>query len=187
MSSSKADDILHAALRLFAERGFHGTSMPDLAAAAGVGAGTIYRHFDSKEGVVNALYQQWKQQFTREVFERWDFEGSWRQRFRTLWRALFQFQREHPHAIPFLDLHHHSDYLDTDSRQIEIVSAMAWLEMFSRGQREEALVDMDPAAVIAMAYGAFLGLVRGANAGYFALDDDMLTQSEERVWAMLRR
>jgi TetR/AcrR family transcriptional regulator, repressor of fatR-cypB operon len=183
---SKPDDILDAALVLFAERGFHGTSVPDLAAAAGVGAGTIYRHFESKEGVVNALYRRWKEALVQEVFEV-PVEGSWRQRVRALWGALFAFHAAHPHAVPFLDLHHHSDYLDAASRDVEQRSAVAWLQLFMDGQREEALVDLNPAAAIAMAYGAFLGLVRGAQSGYYLLDDAMIDASFTQVWAMLRR
>jgi AcrR family transcriptional regulator len=41
--------ILAAAERLFAERGFSGVSMPAIAAAAGITAGAIYKHFKSKE------------------------------------------------------------------------------------------------------------------------------------------
>jgi AcrR family transcriptional regulator len=41
--------ILAAAERLFAERGFSGVSMPAIAAVAGITAGAIYKHFESKE------------------------------------------------------------------------------------------------------------------------------------------
>ena len=41
--------ILAAAERLFAERGYTGVSMPAIAAAAGITAGAIYKHFESKE------------------------------------------------------------------------------------------------------------------------------------------
>jgi AcrR family transcriptional regulator len=41
--------ILTASERLFAERGFSGVSMPAIAAAAGITAGAIYKHFASKE------------------------------------------------------------------------------------------------------------------------------------------
>ena len=49
--ADKREAILQAALELFAERGFHGTSVPSVAERAGVGAGTIYRHFESKEAL----------------------------------------------------------------------------------------------------------------------------------------
>src|ERR1700722_14813034 len=41
--------ILAAAERLFAERGYTGVSMPAIAAAAGITAGAIHKHFESKE------------------------------------------------------------------------------------------------------------------------------------------
>jgi AcrR family transcriptional regulator len=41
--------IVSAAERLFAERGFSGVSMPAIAAAAGITAGAIYKHFQGKE------------------------------------------------------------------------------------------------------------------------------------------
>ena len=41
--------IVAAAERLFAERGYSGVSMPAIAAAAGITAGAIYKHFASKE------------------------------------------------------------------------------------------------------------------------------------------
>lgn len=41
--------ILAAAERLFAERGYTGVSMPAIAAAAGITAGAIYKHFEGKE------------------------------------------------------------------------------------------------------------------------------------------
>ncbi len=65
--TSKRDAILDAALELFSERTFASTSMPELAQRAGVGAGTIYRYFDSKDALVNALFQRWKTEMTDTV------------------------------------------------------------------------------------------------------------------------
>jgi AcrR family transcriptional regulator len=184
---SKRDAILEAALRLFAERGFHGTSVPDLASAAHVGAGTIYRHFESKEAVVNALYQHWKVALGQEVFATVGAEGSWRHRFRELFRGLVRFSKRHPGAIEFLDLHHHGGYLDEASQAIEAQSAMAFLMLVQAAQSEEVLVDVPPAALIGMVYGAFLGLLRAEKEGYVVLDDALIDAAEERAWSMIRR
>ena len=43
-----------AAREVFAERGFAGTRMGDLADAAGVAHGTVYTYFDTKEDVLLA-------------------------------------------------------------------------------------------------------------------------------------
>jgi AcrR family transcriptional regulator len=47
--------ILHAALALFAEFGFHGTSVRDIAARVGITAGSVYAHYPSKEDILAEL------------------------------------------------------------------------------------------------------------------------------------
>ena len=49
---ARREAIFAAALRLFRERGFHGTAIKDIGAAAGVTGPALYRHFDSKGAVL---------------------------------------------------------------------------------------------------------------------------------------
>lgn len=46
------DDVVRAAGRLFASRGYHGTSMRDLAAELGLLGSSLYSHIDSKEALL---------------------------------------------------------------------------------------------------------------------------------------
>jgi len=47
--------ILLAGLRLFAEHGYHGTSIRDIAAEAAVQSASLYAHFPSKEAILTEL------------------------------------------------------------------------------------------------------------------------------------
>lgn len=49
------DSILNAAQELFLRGGYRKTTMGAIAASAGVGVATVFRHFKSKEGVLAAL------------------------------------------------------------------------------------------------------------------------------------
>lgn len=52
---NRAPEILEAALACFAEQGFAGTRMDDIAARAKITKGTIYLYFQSKEELFKAL------------------------------------------------------------------------------------------------------------------------------------
>ncbi len=51
--------ILQAAMRLFIDHGYHGTSMRQIAAEAGVALSGIYNHFASKEDIFLAVLFEW--------------------------------------------------------------------------------------------------------------------------------
>jgi AcrR family transcriptional regulator len=52
-------ELLAAALALFAERGFHGTTIQDIATATGTASGLIYHYFRSKEELLGAILQRY--------------------------------------------------------------------------------------------------------------------------------
>ncbi len=52
----KRSEILEAAMTVFARKSFHRSKMEEVAAAAGIGKGTIYEYFDSKHQLLQALH-----------------------------------------------------------------------------------------------------------------------------------
>ena len=50
--STRRQELVHTAARLFAERGFHGTSMGDIAEAMGVQKGSLYSLTESKQALL---------------------------------------------------------------------------------------------------------------------------------------
>jgi TetR/AcrR family transcriptional regulator, cholesterol catabolism regulator len=50
--STRKSELTRQAARLFAEKGYHGTSIGDLAEAMGVQKGSLYAHIDSKAGLL---------------------------------------------------------------------------------------------------------------------------------------
>ncbi len=51
--------ILSGALKLFSRRGYHGTSIRDIAQAARASTGNVYHHFPDKEAIFTALIEQY--------------------------------------------------------------------------------------------------------------------------------
>jgi AcrR family transcriptional regulator len=60
-------ELLEAAARIFARRGYHGASMQEIAADAGLTTGAIYSNFVSKEALFLALADQQVTQRRAEI------------------------------------------------------------------------------------------------------------------------
>src|SRR5262245_2326576 len=57
MKHDRRQDILAAAMELFAKKGFRGTTTRDLATQADVNEAIIFRHFKNKEELYNAIIE----------------------------------------------------------------------------------------------------------------------------------
>src|SRR3954470_24779488 len=117
--------ILDAALTAFAERGYHGTAVPEVAEAAGVVSGTLYRYFENNEALVNEVYRDAKHRLLSALLTgvpdpdlyKLDAAETW---FAELWRRLGAFAKAEPDAFRFLEMQDHVAYLDHKSREVEL-------------------------------------------------------------------
>jgi AcrR family transcriptional regulator len=177
--------ILDAALRTFAERGYHGTAVPEVAEAAGVGTGTLYRYFESKEALVNEVFRDAKGRLRTALLDNapvLDLRDAkpW---FLALWQRLGTFARTEPDAFRFLEMQDHVAYLDAKSRAVEL-SLLGPLWLAGKRLRDRSAgtpVDV----TIALLWGAFVGLVKASRLGYLKLDDDRLSRAGEACWRMI--
>lgn len=58
MAKGTKERILEAALDMFSQYGFAGTNIRELAGSLGMGKSSMYRHFESKEEIWNALLDE---------------------------------------------------------------------------------------------------------------------------------
>lgn len=61
------DRIVETARALFKAKGFADVSMDEVARAAGVGTGTLYRHFPTKEALYDAVLEAWSDRVNAAV------------------------------------------------------------------------------------------------------------------------
>lgn len=185
--TGKRDLILDAALALFAERGFHGTAVPLVADRASVGAGTIYRYFESKEHLVNALYRREKQRMMEALAGGFPFDRPPREQFHTLFERAIAFMKREPVSLRFLELHHHADYLDAESRALEEQGNALVEAAFRASIAQLAMRDLPPALLVAIVWGVFDGLLRAWSEGRLELSDEVVAQAEQCCWEAIRR
>jgi AcrR family transcriptional regulator len=59
-SEDRRNAILDAATRVFAERGLSAAPTSEISKQAGVAEGTLFTYFNTKDGLINALYREIK-------------------------------------------------------------------------------------------------------------------------------
>src|SRR5881296_2689372 len=64
------ETIARAAHELFVERGYHETTLPDIAEAADVATRTIFAYFPSKEDILFSDLEEMKDALARAIAER---------------------------------------------------------------------------------------------------------------------
>ncbi len=109
---------------------------------------------------------------------------SFQAQFMEYWARLWRFYRTYPAALIFLDVHAHGDYLHEDSRMVAQEFERDLSRWIAAGQENNAIVQEEPSVLIAMVYGAFLGLVKLENANE-KVSADSMSRSGDRAWALI--
>jgi AcrR family transcriptional regulator len=182
----KREAILSAALELFVERGFYGTAVPEIAERASVGAGTIYRYFDSKEALVNAIYREQKLLFGQVALDDFPLSAPTREQFRVLWMRMARFAIEHPSSFVFLELHHHARYLDAASRSVEQRMTALFQQVVVGAQARGELKAGDPRVLMGLVMGGFIGVIRGCVDDERPLGEADWKLAEQCMWEAIR-
>ncbi len=63
-------DIINAAANVFAQAGYHSSTIQDIANKAEIGKGTVYEYFRTKEDLFLAVYDVWMSQYENIVRQR---------------------------------------------------------------------------------------------------------------------
>jgi len=174
--------LLDAALELFETRGFDGVAVPEIAAKAKVATGTVYRYFESKEALVNALYRHWKSTYNAVVLAPLRPGLAVREKFSAYWQRMMLFARTYPKAARFMDLHHHGAYLDDESRALSKAYVEVAQDFFAEAGATGAIRPIEPDLVVALMWGAATGLTKFSAQGVLKSNSLTATQMEDALW-----
>ncbi len=179
------DTLLDAALDLFCEVGYAATPVPSIAQRAGIAVGSVYRHFPSKEHLVNALYRREKVRLIGAVLADIDPRDDPEAAFRALWRRLAGFAFEHPASLSFLEMHHHEAYLDDESRALAKMGDDQVARVLRAWQRAGAVRHGDPDVLHAQVFGGFVAVLRQRMNTGRRITRSIGTDTVDAAWGLL--
>lgn len=101
-ASDRREQLLEVAIEAFAARGYHSTSMNDVAAAAGVTKPVLYQHFDSKRALYIALLDEVGKRITDAVLAATKNTDSGKEQTRVGFIAYFNWAADNPREFQLL-------------------------------------------------------------------------------------
>ena len=182
-ASARRRQLLDAALEAFATRGFHATSMNDVAEAAGVTKPVLYQHFGSKRALYQELLDDVAATLEARIHEA-TVTGSPRSQVEAGFRAYFTFVAERRSRFTLL-------FGSGARRDAEFAGTVSRLEA-SVAEWVASLidVDIDDAHRRTLAYG-IVGLAEATSRQWVtgALDvtpEELTAQAADLAWRGLR-
>lgn len=101
-AAARREQLLEAAMEIFAGKGYHETSMNDVALAAGVTKPVLYQHFDSKRDLYVALIEEAGSRLMAAITAPQIIASNGRLRTELGFRAYFEWVRHDDSAFTLL-------------------------------------------------------------------------------------
>lgn len=180
--SDKRQAILQAALELFADRGFDGTRVPEIATQAKVAAGTLYHYFPSKESMANALYRECLAEFSKVSALEAMASAPVKAQFQEFCERFQRFIFDRTLQFKFLEAHCHERYLDAASQAAHEAFDDSLRALFRRWGEAGALAHHDHDLLFSLTFGGLLGLFKASQHGFAEFDSNQQALAIEHLW-----
>ncbi|MFZ3596207.1 TetR/AcrR family transcriptional regulator [Streptomyces sp. BH104] len=183
------DRLLDAALRVYADAGEQGVTVNSLTRTGGASPGSLYHHFGSVDGLMQALLLRWLGRLLEELTTALERSRTPRSGIRAVVETYLCFIREHPDASRLL----HSSYADRlgmaqarqlrDAQEARLSPLSAWMRQHVDSG---AVAPLPEPLIEALVLGPVVGLARGWLAGTHETDLDQAARVlSERIWRSL--
>lgn len=186
-AQDKRAAALKATLELIAEQGFHGTPMSQIAERANIGVGTIYRYFNSKEDLINALYIDIKTRMLRYTLRNYSEDIPVHESFKQMLNDALHYMIENPAEFSFVEQYENSPLITAVTRE-EIARIVRPVEDLCKHAMEQNLLKEMPVLILSsLMGGAIISLAKLYRSGAVKLDETSLAASIDAIWDMIKR
>ncbi|MEM8861640.1 MAG: TetR/AcrR family transcriptional regulator [Chloroflexota bacterium] len=118
----KRTQIIEASIDLFAKSGFWNTPTSKIVKHANISTGTLFNYFESKNGLIDEVFVQLRQEQAEHAAEGYPENGTVRERVEHIWFRHIDWGVRHPERHKLLQQLRMSDLVSNDA------SDRAWYE-----------------------------------------------------------
>lgn len=178
--------ILEAAVRAFARKGYHGCRVSDVAREAGVAYGLVYHYYGSKEALLDAIFKETWGAMLATVSSVAEVDAPASERVRKVSEIVLRTWKRDPDLVRVLVREvTRSAHVQLETDEIEL--AMAALQrIIEQGQRDGEFADaVDPRLAAAIWYGALEEILTGWAFGQLPDSEADVARAEQAVVAIV--
>ena len=157
--NEKEQKILDTSLKLFVERGFHGTTTSEIAKSAGVATGTLFHYFKSKEELIDRLYVYTKESILEAAEGDYHDEKTFKDNVKSLWLNFVCFGIQEPYKFNFIMTFHCSPYVTTFSKERIENKFVDLLEVYRKGINNGEIKQIYDDLIIDYFWGNILNII----------------------------
>lgn len=151
--------ILSASVKLFVERGFHGTSTAQIAKSAGVATGTLFHYFKTKEELINRLYLFSKESMINEINNSYNSNESLKNNVKFLWIKLVDFGLNKPDMFQFILSFHCSPYITSLTKKEVETQFEGVAEAYLVGIEKQLIKDVSYELIMDFLWGSIVATI----------------------------
>lgn len=181
--TDKQEAIFKSTLLLIHDHGFHGAPMSQIAANAGVAAGTIYHYFASKEELILELFIYCRDKTNEHIFN-FDKDLSYKDKFYYTWNRSVEYYIENKEIFRFIEQFYSSPYYEliTKTKTPCYFGANHMLDFFEEGVRVGALKPVNFMVFISIFIGSATAHIK--NIVYRMVPVDLKDREDliELIW-----
>jgi TetR/AcrR family fatty acid metabolism transcriptional regulator len=178
--------LLAAAVKVFAQKGFHASRVGDIAEEAGVAYGLVYHYFDSKEDLLETIFRTTWTEMLARVHEVEEASVPASEAVRQVTALLLRTWRRDPDLVRVL-VREVTRNQHVQQEIEEIAAAMQALERIVRRGQEtgEFRAELDPRLAAVVFYGALEEVLTGWVLGQLPDRDEDINRAEQNVVALM--
>lgn len=149
----KKENIMLAAIKLFTERGYDGTTISMIAKEANVSVGLMYRYFESKEELINTLFKNNIDNIENHIKINFPFDKSIKEKFDYCYNKIFDYCKENLTLYLFMQKTSGGYYLTEESREKDYKFFEYIFSIFDEGKKQGIIKNIDNKLLLALIYG----------------------------------
>jgi AcrR family transcriptional regulator len=179
--------ILDAAVRAFAKKGYHASRVSDIAEEAGVAYGLVYHYFESKDAVLEAVFREMWGMMVDAINAVQQIEESPREQLRKACAIVLRTWRDYPDVVRVLvrEVARSGEQLQREVEEIAH-AFQALQQIVENGQKAKVFrTDLSPRLAAWIVYGALEEILTGWVMGRLPGEDEDIREAERAVVGIL--